>query len=500
MKPTEYAIYLRKSRAEELTDTTEEVLARHRAILEDLADRRNIVVSDVYEEVVSGESLYARTQMRLLLDAVREQKYCAVLCMDIDRLGRGGMADQGTILDAFRDSGTLIITPDKTYNLNDETDEELTEFKAFMARREYKIIRKRMSRGLMQTIQQGGYIANAPYGYRKVRIGKMPSLEIVEDEARFIRHIYDRYCDGVGAHTISYELNALGSVPRRNAQWSRETVREILRNPTYKGMIAWNRVKHYQPGKNGCDKHHVVYMPESEWIMVPGLHPAIISEEQWDRVQKIRTGKYIPSKKTGHIVNPFAGLIVCGNCGYNMQRMVHRGSAYLLCNTKGCCGSTKFENVYDLVLSSMQDRLDRLRMEASGAAPVDTSSDEKLLASYEKELAKLEARIPRLHEFLEDGTYDRATFRHRLDAINAEKNSLLEKQVEAKKRIEIRRSADLTRAADELENALKLFPTLNAEEQNKLLKSVIRKITYYKEKKTKPRDFTLVFEALHFIW
>ncbi|HBR07360.1 MAG TPA: recombinase family protein, partial [Clostridiales bacterium] len=124
------------------------------------------------------------------LEGVNAGRYAAVLCMDIDRLGRGGMADQGIILDAFRYSETLIVTPDKTYNLSDEMDEELTEFKAFMARREYKMIRKRMRRGLMQTIESGGYIANPPYGYRKIVVDKLPTLEIVEEEAVFIRMMY----------------------------------------------------------------------------------------------------------------------------------------------------------------------------------------------------------------------------------------------------------------------------------------------------------------------
>lgn len=504
MESKPYAMYLRKSRAEELTDTTEEVLARHREILDQLAARKSIIVDDVFEEVISGESLGAREQMNLLLSAVTSGKYAGVLCMDIDRLGRGGMTDQGTILDAFRESGTRIITPDKTYDLSDETDEELTEFKAFMARREYKIIVKRLRRGISQTIHRGGYIANAPYGYRKTHIGKVPTLEIVDEEARFIHHIYDRYCEGVGADIISRELNAMGSIPRRNAQWSRNTVRLILRNPTYKGMVAWNRVKHYHPGKGPArnhDKHYVVYQPEEEWILVPGLHQAIISEQQWAQAQAIRTSRYIPSHGTGQIVNPLAGLMVCGRCGRKMQRRGdNNGTPYYLCNTKGCVAGAKCDYVYSAVLSAMRDRLDALRVEAGSKLAADTSADEAALAAYAKELSRLDARIPRLHEFLEDGTYDRQTFRQRLSTINEQKNDLLEKQAQLQQRINLRRGADLSRAADELENVLSLLPTLSPEEQNKLLKSVLKKITYYKEKKTKPHDFTLIFEARNFVW
>ena len=111
--------------------------------------------------MASGEKLYARPEMLKLLERIRAGEVEAVLCMDIDRLGRGGMADQGTILDAFRESGTLIITPEKTYDLTNDVDIEMTEFKAFFARAEWRANRKRMRRGLMQTIEAGGYTANA---------------------------------------------------------------------------------------------------------------------------------------------------------------------------------------------------------------------------------------------------------------------------------------------------------------------------------------------------
>ena len=140
-----YAAYLRKSRAED-AENLEEVLQRHRAKLLETSKRMEIEIVDWYEEIVSGESISARPKMQQLLNAVADEQYSAVFCMDIDRLGRGDMQDQGLILSTFRLSETKIITPDKIYDMQDETDETMTEFKAFFARQEYKMIRKRMRR------------------------------------------------------------------------------------------------------------------------------------------------------------------------------------------------------------------------------------------------------------------------------------------------------------------------------------------------------------------
>ena len=82
-------MYLRKSRAEEHR-SLEETLSKHRAALTAFARRQGLTITDVYEEVVSGESLFARPQMLRLLEAAGAGRYDAVLCMDMQRLGRGG--------------------------------------------------------------------------------------------------------------------------------------------------------------------------------------------------------------------------------------------------------------------------------------------------------------------------------------------------------------------------------------------------------------------------
>ena len=182
-------IYLRKSRMEEQADQAE-TLKRHRDTLYKMADSLCLNIVDVYEEVVSGESLYARPQMLALLEKVDAGGVDAVLCMDIDRLGRGGMRDQGIILDVFKSSDTKIITPDHTYDLNDESDEQLTEFKSFIARQEYKQIARRFRAGKRRTVQDGGFLSAAPYGYKNMTVDKKPTLEIVEEEAAHIRMIF----------------------------------------------------------------------------------------------------------------------------------------------------------------------------------------------------------------------------------------------------------------------------------------------------------------------
>ena len=150
-------MYLRKSRQDEELEKREntDTLARHRSTLLEVAKKQHLDIIEVHEEIVSGGSIASRPKMLKLLEEVRNNMYDAVLCMDLDRLGRGGMQDQGLILDTFKETNTLIVTPDKTYDLNNELDEEMTEFKSFFARRELKMITKRMQRGRIKSIEEG---------------------------------------------------------------------------------------------------------------------------------------------------------------------------------------------------------------------------------------------------------------------------------------------------------------------------------------------------------
>ena len=96
------AIYLRKSRPDE--NNPHETLERHKEILLNYAKENNLAVIDIFEEVISGGMLYNRTEMLKLLDNIPKKLYDAVLCIDLDRLGRGSAADSEKIFDILKEN------------------------------------------------------------------------------------------------------------------------------------------------------------------------------------------------------------------------------------------------------------------------------------------------------------------------------------------------------------------------------------------------------------
>ena len=287
----QYCAYLRKSRADRDAELRgEDVLARHRAMLMELSQRIDKPITKFYEEVVSGDTIQDRPVMQELLNDVEQGLWAGVFVVEIERLARGNTRDQGLVADTFKYSGTQIITLTKTYDPDNESDEEYFEFGLFMSRREYKTINRRLQNGRIASVKEGKYVGGtAPYGYERIKIPRQKgyTLRIIESEANIVRMIFNWYCVGemqpdgtyarLGAETIATKLDSLGIVPRQAKNWSKASIADMLRNPTYAGMVRFGYDKEVKVVQN--NKIVKVRRRNSECILVKGLHPAIVSVE-----------------------------------------------------------------------------------------------------------------------------------------------------------------------------------------------------------------------------
>ena len=477
-------MYLRKSRAE--FNDPEDTLSRHKSILLEMAAKNgwDIPKEHIYHEVVSGSTLYARPEMLRLLRDVEAGMYDAVLCMDIDRLGRSSMSEQGIILETFQAAGCKIITPAKTYDLNNEIDEQYTELASFMARQELKLISRRMRRGLNRTVQEGGYVSNAPYGYKRVNIGKLPSLEPVPEEADMVRLMFDLYVNqGVGCTGIAETLNRLGAVPRRGGPFNRSTVGVILKNPVYCGKIARNKTS--GRAKVRGSKNSAVYHPQSDWILFDGIHPPIIEQELYDKAQDLFAKRYHPSYSKGHAANPLAGLVICGNCGKKIQfRCMGKKSkiGYLLCATPGCCPSTPFKDVENLFLFSIRVCLGRIKaVQSRDTSPkVDYGASIKAATG---ELEKAEGQVGRLRDLLEQGIYTVAVYQERMEILSRRIDDLKEQIAEFERLKEQQEKRQYGLIIQRIESALEAYEqTDDIAEKNSILKSIVDFAVYRRVK------------------
>lgn len=399
-------IYLRKSRADEELEKKEDVdtLARHRSTLLEVAKNQDLNVIEIKEEIKTGDSIAKRPKMIKLLEEIEKNMYDAVLCMDIDRLGRGDMQDQGRIINTFKKTNTLIITPDKTYNLNNDLDEEMTEFKTFFARRELKVITKRMQRGRVKSIEEGNFIGStAPLGY-KFRYDEYGKRHMIIDEetAPAIKLIFDMYLNGEGSFRIMKRLNTLGYKTTAGKDFTECAVRRIIRNQTYCGYVTWfeYRRKGTKTRKN----------KESDVLVCKGKHQAIISEDDWNKAQEIRKGNQITAKKSDRkLINPLAGLIKCSCCKHTMvasYNTVKEGPVlYLRCKNCYEVGSSRLDLVEEEILNTLKVKLKEIKDELNNTEIEDKENKQlemlqNTLISLDREKTELDKQKNKLHDLL----------------------------------------------------------------------------------------------------
>lgn len=226
----QYLIYLRKSRNDaQLEAMGVDVLERHEKTLLALAKSMNLQIGAIYREVVSGDSIAARPEMQRTLKEVEAGLWKGVLVMEVERLARGDTVDQGIVQRTFQYSETLIVTPAKIYDPNNEFDEEYFEFGLFMSRREYKTIRRRMRAGVTAAVREGKWPFNkAPYGWKRVKLEDARGWVLAPDpdEAPVVKLIFDMFTgpDRVGITSICKYLESHGIPPRNGDRWLECTI------------------------------------------------------------------------------------------------------------------------------------------------------------------------------------------------------------------------------------------------------------------------------------
>ena len=500
----QYIEYLRKSQLdrdyEELS--VEETLNRHRAILGDFISRERLNVVVVLEEVVSGESLPERPKMLELLELVNTGEYDGVVCMDIDRLSRGSGAESGYIMQLLQINNCKIITPQKTYDLNNETDEQFADMKFLFSRYEHKTIRKRLTAGLEASRKEGKYIGSvAPYGYEIVKIKgeKGNTLKIFPEEAKVVKMIFDWYTqEGLGTGQIANRLNDLHIPPRISNEWIGGTIRNILENEHYIGKTYLKK----KPLKKMFIDGKLVKKTcrSKDYEIFEGRHEAIISEEQFELAKTIRKEKYVaPTKITFETSNPFAGVLRCGVCGSIMKRSTPRKQsnekARYKCKKERTCGCKSHieEDIEKAVLEAMREWLDGYILTLGAELPIKDDGLETSLEMLNKRLEELIEQQDAICEAREKKEYSERLFMRRNAALEAEidkaESDIADLEMRIAERGEIQ-SAQLN-IIPTTQRLLDNYEQMTPREKNDLWKEVLYKITYVKTEKKGKFDITI---------
>lgn len=317
-------IYLRKSRAER-NETVEEVLARHEKILQDFAIQtfgQKIPETNIYREVVSGETLDERIEIKKIFQRLEHEPIRGLLVVEPQRISRGGLTDCGRVTDILKYTETLVITITKTYDLTNRFDQELFEAQLTQGHKYLEYHKEIMDRGKNLSIREGKYVGSTPpFGYDRKALDRGFMLVKNKVEAPIVETIYRLFVDeDLTTVEVASYLNKHQMKPRKNELWDYKMVRHVMKNEIYYGSTAWGK----RPTVKRLINEEItkIRISAKDYMLVRGQHDPIVSKETWDMAQEKIKGN--PSSRTGlnrELQNPLAGLVYCKKCGHSLVRV-----------------------------------------------------------------------------------------------------------------------------------------------------------------------------------
>lgn len=502
LKPEEVLMYLRKSRADDPLLSVSEVLQKHETILNEWVERNlssPIDESNRFREVVSGETIADRPEIQKVLKLIESPKIKAVLAVEVQRLSRGDLEDAGRLIKLLRYTNTLVITPQKIYDLRDEYDRDAFERELKRGNEFLEYQKKIMNRGTLLSVSQGNFVGNtAPYGYDKAWIiegkRKCPTLVINEEEANVVRMIFDLYVNkNMGRINICHHLDQLGIKPRKGDHWASATIRDMLANVHYTGRVRWN----WRQTITVVEDSEIIKMRPRQaiggYLIYEGKHEAIISEELFNAAQE-KDGKNPKVKPSKKLINPLAGLLYC-QCGramiyreYKRPDGTVKNAPRLLCMDQVHCHTASCE--YDAIIKAVCDDLRAAIFNFEVCIKNADTDSAKLHAAHiktlEKKMRDLEAKELAQWEAQSDPDPSNRMPQEIFKRLN---EKLLKEKAEAEEALCVARNSTPP-AINYAEKLIKfqealdalLDPNADPQEQNRLLCACIERIDYTREK------------------
>lgn len=508
LKPEEILDYLRKSQSDDPLMTVEEVLEKHERKLNEWDDMYldgRVPEQNRFREVVSGETIKERPEINKVLRLIESPKIKAVKVVEPQRLTRGDLEDIGRLMKLFKLTNTLVITPDRVYDLRDEYDWKIFEGELKQGNDYLNYYKKIQHRGKMLSISQGNYIGSVPpYGFDKTTVldgkRKCPTLKENKEQADVVRMIFDMYAyKNMGRTAICFYLDDMGIKPPKGKNWSPTAVREILKNVHYIGKVRYNWRPTVSIVEDGVIKKKRPQSNIEECLVFEGRHEGLVSQEVFDAVQDKfgRNPRITPSVK---VRNPFASILYCRTCGkamvLNFQRDKNgndKCAPRITCSRQSHCGtgSCTFDEVVDRVCEVLSQCIADFEIRIQNNEGDSIKLHARLIKNLEQKMKDLEAK--EISQW-EAQSHPDPSQRMPAEIFKKLNEKLLIEKEEVRQALcnaygSMPEPVDYEEKMYMFKDALKALkdPTIEPIVKNELLKACIDRIDYYRERPTRSK-------------
>ncbi len=380
-------------------------------------DYNEYEIAGEYEDAgKSGKSIEGRIAFNQMMDDIKSGKdeVSYVLVFKLSRFGRNA-ADVLATLQVMQDFGVNLICVEDGIDSSKDAGKLMISVLSAVAEIERENIRVQTMEGRMQKAREGKWNGGfAPYGYSLID-GK---LEVNEEEAVAIRMIFDQYvntdlgANGIAKYLENHGIHKIARQNGKNPLFDAALIRRIIQNPVYSGKISYGRRR---TEKVHGTRNEYRQVKKDDYLLVDGLHEALVSEEVWEQAQvkvAAQAKKYEKvNRDKREKIHLLSGILKCPVCGagmYGNKSIKKRkdGSNYKDFYYYGCkhrnmtrghkCDYKKqvHEEMLDASVAEVISKLvsnpkfsDLIRNKIN--MEVDTSALDQEIANYEKQLRQL---------------------------------------------------------------------------------------------------------------
>lgn len=413
------ALYERLSRDDELEGESNSIV-NQKKILEEYASKNNLTnIIHFTDDGISGTQ-FDRPGFMEMMNGVNTGNIGCIIVKDMSRLGRDYLK-VGQCMEILRQKGVRLIA------INDNVDsfyreDDFTPFRNIMNEWYARDTSRKIQSTFRSKGESGKHTASTPpYGYIKDKKDK-DKWVVDEKAAEIVRRIFNLTMDGAGPYKIAKILEAdkidipayhqqkmgYGLHQSKNFEypyrWCSSTIASILKKKEYLGhTVNFKTRKHFKDKKSK-------YVSEDKWLIFENTHEAIIDQETFDNVQRIRGNVKRYPDGWGEY-HPLTGLMYCADCGSKMY--VHRTNnykniPYYVCSNykKVPCGTLcpsahriKAEVVLNLIQETLKDIKKYLDEDNEAfIRSIQNEMEEKEKAHIEKKKIRLTESQNRLQE------------------------------------------------------------------------------------------------------
>ena len=413
------ALYERLSRDDELEGESNSIV-NQKKILEEYASKNNLTnIIHFTDDGISGTQ-FDRPGFMEMMNGVNTGNIGCIIVKDMSRLGRDYLK-VGQCMEILRQKGVRLIA------INDNVDsfyreDDFTPFRNIMNEWYARDTSRKIQSTFRSKGESGKHTASTPpYGYIKDEKDK-DKWVVDEKAAEIVRRIFNLTMDGAGPYKIAkilevdkidipaYHQKKLGYGLHQSKnfeypyRWCSSTIASILKKKEYLGhTVNFKTRKHFKDKKSK-------YVSEDNWLIFENTHEAIIDQETFDNVQRIRGNVKRYPDGWGEY-HPLTGLMYCADCGSKMY--VHRTNnykniPYYVCSNykKVPCGTLcpsahriKAEVVLNLIQETLKDIKNYLDEDNEAFIhSIQNEMEEKEKAHIEKKKIRLTESQNRLQE------------------------------------------------------------------------------------------------------